>query len=255
MPPIEPLFFASAFFAGFFMFLAPCTLPLLPAYIGFISGVTEKELNSEETKKRSRRQVVKQSFMFVLGFAAVFISIGILAVMLGGVVTSRFSQVLSILGGALIILFGFFMVGGLKLPFLQKERRFTLPQWATVGTPVSALLLGGAFAVGWSPCIGPVYGTILIYASTMDTILIGTLLLIIFVSGFAAPFILTAVLINQTAHLITRVTPYLRIISVFGGVVLIILGLSLLLGHTVLTNWFFSLFEYLDFKEMLLPYL
>lgn len=255
MIELSPFFFFSAFFAGVLMFLAPCTLPLLPAYLGFISGVTEVEIRGPETRKRARMLVMKNSLMFVLGFSSVFMVTGLTAGLLGNVVFPIIGKVLSTIGGIIVIVFGLFLMGGFKSNFLNKERRLAVPKWVNIGTPISSALLGGAFAIGWTPCIGPVYGTILIYASTSETLLTGALLLGIFVIGFSIPFLLSAALISQASWAVEKALPYLHIVSMIGGVLLIILGTTLLIGHTELTNWFFHFFDYLDFEGVVQPYL
>lgn len=255
MPELEPIFFISAFVAGFLMFLAPCTLPLLPAYLGFISGVTEKEIQEPETRARARKNILKNSFMFVSGFSIVLILSGMSAGFLGGLISVEVSEFLIGAGGVLIIIFGLFMMGLFKLSFLTRERRVKIPQWLTVGNPKSAFLLGSAFAIGWTPCIGPVYGTILIYAGSTQTALTGLILLAVFAAGFSVPLLLLALLISQATVLVEKALPYVQVVSFLGGVALVVVGLTLLFGNTGLTNWFFYLFERIDLGNILLPYL
>ncbi len=255
MLELQPIFFLSAFLAGIFMFLAPCTLPLLPAYLGFISGVTEKELSNEKTKKWASKRIFKNSLMFTFGFSLVFILSGMSAGLLGASMSPFVGKMFKLFGGVIIIIFGLFMIGLLKLPFLTKERRIKIPKWLTVGTPLSSFLLGSAFAIGWTPCIGPVYGTILIYASDTNTAFAGAALLAVFSIGFSLPLILLAFLIGNAAHLIEKINPYLRVISIFGGFVLIILGVSFLFGNTYFTNWFFGFFENIDLTKMLMSHI
>jgi cytochrome c-type biogenesis protein len=255
MPPLDYFLFISSFVAGMLMFLAPCTLPLLPAYLGFISGVTENELLQAETKKKARRKVLRNSFMFTLGFSTVLVLSGTTAGFLGSLTNSFFGGVIKNIGGVLIILFGLFMIGTIRASFLHKERRLKLPAWITVGKPISALLLGAAFAIGWTPCVGPVYGTILLYASDSQTIFTGALLLLTFAAGFSVPLLLFAVLISQATRVVEKATPYLGAISFAGGVFLILLGINLLFGHTMLTNWLYSAITYFDFEAFLMPYL
>jgi cytochrome c-type biogenesis protein len=255
MPELEPIFFLSAFFAGVLMFLAPCTLPLLPAYLGFISGVTEKEVLHPDTKKWARKHILKNSLMFVLGFSTVLILSGLSAGFVGSLVPQAVTSTLTFLGGVLIIIFGLFMIGVLKSSFLTRERRIPIPQWLSVGKPFSSYLLGSAFAIGWTPCIGPVYGTILIYAGSTQTAFTGVVLLALFAFGFSLPLLMLAVLVSQSTKLIEKTLPYLRIISLVGGVALLILGTTLLIGNTFVTNWFYYLFNHLDLGEVLMPYL
>lgn len=237
------------------MFLAPCTLPLLPAYLGFISGVTEREIKDVEIRKRIRVHIFKNSLMFVVGFSTILILSGITAGYLGGRIPFHFGRFFEILSGLLIITFGLFMMGILKLSFLQKERRIQIPKWLTVGTPLSSLLLGIAFAIGWTPCLGPVYGTILVYAGNTSTIFSGALLLTVFSAGFSVPLLILALLIGQATKFVEKVTPYLHMFSIGGGFVLLLLGMTALFGHTQLTNWFYYLLSFLDFEEALMPYL
>ncbi|MBP9760503.1 MAG: sulfite exporter TauE/SafE family protein [Candidatus Pacebacteria bacterium] len=253
MEPLTPLFLLSVFLAGILMFLAPCTLPLLPAYLGFISGVTQAEL-AEGVSARARRLILLNALTFVLGFSMVFIFFGLLAGV-AGTVLAPLRSVLSLLGGALIIVFGLFMLGILKLSFFTREHRVVIPKALTIGTPLSAFLLGGAFAFGWTPCIGPILGTVLFFASSTDTMFTGALLLSIFSLGFAVPFLILALLISQATHFVRKATPFLRMVSMVGGAVLVVLGLNLMLGDTILTGWFFHIMQYLDFQGFLQRYL
>lgn len=255
MPELEPIFFLYAFIAGVLMFLAPCTLPLLPAYLGFISGVTENEIRHPETKKKARKHIFKNSLFFVFGFSTVFILTGMSVGFLGSLIPPVITNLLTIAGGILIIVFGLFLVGALTSSFLTRERRVRIPSWLQVGIPSSSYLLGFAFAIGWTPCIGPVYGTILIYAGSTQTALAGVLLLSIFSFGFSLPLLALAFVISHATKVVEKITPYLRSVSFIGGVALIVIGITLLVGNTVLTNWFFYLFKYLDFGETLMPYL
>ncbi len=254
MPELEPILFFSSFFAGILMFLAPCTLPLLPAYLGFISGVTEKELQNFETKKIATKHILKNSLMFVFGFSFIFILSGMLAGLLGSFFIPSFGTAIKIVGGLIIIIFGLFMMGLLKTSFLMRERRFSAPKWFTIGTPISSLSLGAAFAVGWTPCIGPVYGTILFYAGSTETMFAGALLLAVFAVGFSLPLLGLALLISQATRLVEKILPYLHVFSKIGGFVLVILGLVLVFGDTQLTNWFFRIFEHVDFGEAIMSY-
>lgn len=253
MIELTPLFFLSTFFAGVLMFLAPCTLPLIPAYLGFISGVTHKELQ-DMAPHSLRRMVLKNALMFVLGFTIVFMVLGILAGVAGALL-APFRDTLTLAGGVVIVFFGLFMLGVFNVSFLTRERRIRMPHLFTLGTSASSLLLGAAFAFGWTPCIGPVLGTVLFFAGSTETLLTGAFLLALFSLGFAVPFLGIALAIGQATRLVERAAPYLRAVSVIGGIVLVILGVTLLIGSTPLTEWFFRLFDYLDFEEALLRYL
>ena len=194
----------SSFVAGLITFLAPCTLPLVPAYLGFISGVSNKDLEDPEKAKLAKKKVFKNGVFFILGFSLIFIIFGALfgslvqilqAFGIGpttlegeGLLRTRIGQI----GGVLVILFGAFMLGLFKLPFLQAEKRMKMPKFLEVGKPLSSLTVGGAFAFGWTPCVGPILGSILLLASSEGSIFDGAVLLAFFSLGLAVPFLLIA---------------------------------------------------------------
>ena len=251
MPEVSLILVVSAFVAGVLMFLAPCTLPLLPAYLAFISGVkTDEVLNSREV----RRKIFKNALAFVVGFTIVFVIFGILAGLFGSFI-GQFRNILAQVGGVFIILFGLMMLNVVSLTPLLKERRLTLPVVFTPGEPLSALVIGFTFALGWTPCVGPVLASVLLLASTTTTLVSGALLLLIFSLGLAIPFLLVALLYARATMVVSRVAKVTRCISKVGGVFLIIIGVLLLtssFGLTVeygykLFDWFGlnGLFDYL----------
>ena len=137
-------FIISAFIAGILTFLAPCTLPLVPAYLGFISGVSSKDLENPETAQRARRKIFLNGVFFILGFSLVFIVFGTLAGVIGqGLVPYRIW--LTRIGGILVILFGLFMLGAFNISFLQTDKRIKMPSFIKVGKPTSSLAIGAAF--------------------------------------------------------------------------------------------------------------
>lgn len=251
---MDPLLIGSAFVAGLLMFLAPCTLPILPGYLGFISGLTHAEMADPTPGNGVRRRLFKHAFAFVLGFTGVFVSFGLLAGYAGSLLTPVRST-LTIVGGAIIFLFGLFLIGVFRIPILVKERRITLPAVLRKGTPVASFLLGASFAFGWTPCIGPILGTVLFFAGNSETVTAGALLLLVFSIGYALPFMLLALAVERVGEYITRITPFLRALSFVGGVVLLIIGLRLMCGGSVLTDWFYNLLTHFNIEDRLYPYL
>jgi cytochrome c-type biogenesis protein len=252
---MEPFLLISAFIAGIVMFLAPCTLPLLPAYLGFMSGVSHEELANPETKKRAKRLIVLNSAMFVLGFSLVFMLFGILAGLAGAYI-GPLRHILTKVGGALLVVFGLLMVGVYTPSILTKERHVRMPKMLHVGTPLNSLLMGSAFAFGWTPCIGPILATVLLIASTTETVFSGALLLGVFCLGFGIPFVALAFLIAEASRFIRRIERYLRMISILGGVCLVFLGVFMMFGNIAfLTSWVFRIVAHLDYEAYLMRFL
>lgn len=253
MEPLSIAFLLSVFLAGVLTFLAPCTLPLLPAYLGFMSGIAEREVQEGLTRK-ARLYIFLNALAFVVGFTLVFSLLGILAGFAGGVI-APFQEWLTKLGGVLVIVFGLFLIGMVRITLFMREHRVRLPGFVRPGAPHASLLLGCIFAFGWTPCIGPIMGTVLLFAGSVDTVLAGGTLLLVYSLGFAVPFLLLALLISQATRIVERIAPVLRVVSTVGGVVLVVLGLHMLVGDSWLTNWFFMLLEPLNFESVLVPYL
>ena len=248
---IEIGFIISAFVAGLIMFLAPCTLPMLPAYLGFISGVSVEDLKDPEKAKSVRRKIIMNGIFFILGFSVIFILFGTLAGFLGQGL-APFRIWMGRIGGVMVILFGLFMLGVFKLPALQSTKRIKIPKFLTIGKPSSSFIIGSSFAVGWTPCVGPILASILLLASSTSTAFQGAILLGIFSLGLAVPFILTAILFSQATTYIERATKYLNWVSIIGGLFLIALGLLLLTDNFGLTiQYGYQLFDFLHYDRLL----
>lgn len=216
-------FILSSFVAGILTFLAPCTLPLVPAYLGFISGVDQSALKDPATAPAARRKIFWNGAAFIVGFSLVFIVFGVLAGLLGQAL-APFRIWLARAGGVLIILFGLFMLGVFRLSFLESDKRFRIFQRLPLGRPSSSVFIGGAFALGWTPCVGPILGSILLLAGTSATALSGGLLLTVFSLGLAIPFLLIAFGFSRATKYIEKISKYLKAVSVIGGIFLILLG-------------------------------
>lgn len=224
----------SALIAGVLMFLAPCTLPLVPVYLAFISGVKQHDVAQSRTV---RRHVLINAIAFVIGFSLIFISFGVLAGFLGSSL-GHYRGILSQIGGAIIIGFGLMMLHVVHVGVLKKEIKFKPPSFFTPGRPLSAACIGATFALGWTPCVGPVLATILLLASTTTTAFAGALLLFIFSLGLAVPFLLTALMYTQASSCIKRYAWISKGIDIVGGVFLILIGLL------ILTDSFSLIIEY-----------
>ena len=244
-------FIAASFFAGLLTFLAPCTLPLVPAYLGFISGVDQKALKNPETAKAARRKIFLNGLAFIFGFSLVFIVFGVLAGF-AGTALAPYRIWLARVGGVLVILFGLFMLGFFKLPFFQSDKHIPIPKWLTLGKPSSSLFIGGTFALGWTPCVGPILGSILLLAGTSGTALTGGIMLTVFSIGLAIPFLLIALAFSKATTYIDRISKYLKAVSVIGGVFLILLGLLLATDNFGLTiQYGYELFDFINYEGLL----
>lgn len=240
-----------AFFAGLLTFLAPCTLPLVPGYLGFISGASLADLQDPEKAKGARRKIILNGLFFVLGFSAIFILFGTLAGLLGQALIP-YRIWLTRIGGAFVIIFGLFMLGAFRIPFLSGEKRIKLPKFLELGRVDSSFIIGAAFAFGWTPCVGPILGSILLLTTASGTALGGAFLLAVFSLGLAIPFILVAIGIGSAAKYISRVSVYLKWVSIVGGVFLIILGILLLTNNfSLLISYGYTFFDFLGYDRLL----
>ncbi len=215
--------FPAAFVAGLLSFFSPCVLPLIPAYFTFITGFSIEEL-TEEYNSEIRKKVFLSTFLFVLGFSLVFILMGASASYLGGLMYT-YKKLIRIIGGILIIILGIHLTGLIRIPGLDFEKRINLEKkplhfWGT-------LIIGMAFGAGWSPCIGPLLGSILIIAGSQETVWQGVILLGIYSAGLAIPFIIISIFINFLLIFIKKASKVLKYVNVVAGVVLIVVGLIL----------------------------
>ncbi|MBI4435288.1 sulfite exporter TauE/SafE family protein [Candidatus Uhrbacteria bacterium] len=245
-----------AFVAGILTFLAPCTLPLVPAYLGFISGAGAKDFQNPALRPMIRRRVLLNGLFYVLGFSIIFVSLGVLFGV-SGAALAQYQDVLTKIGGVFILFFGLYLVGALeRIPalqaFLSRDRRFRFPQMLRPGSPVSSLIFGATFAFGWTPCVGPILGSILLLASTTATAMQGALLLSVFSVGLAIPFLLIAAGVGHATHTVGRLSRLLPYVSLVGGILLLVLGV-LILTQTlgIWLSWTYQLFEFFHYERLL----
>jgi cytochrome c-type biogenesis protein len=222
-----------AFAAGLLSFLSPCVLPLVPSYIGFLTGMTLAEMTGR------RRVALLHALLFVVGFSVIFVILGASATALGRAL--NYYQVwLQRVGGVLIILFGLLCLGVFKVPLLGQERRVHLER-KPLGYLGSALV-GMAFAAGWTPCIGPVLGGILGMAATSSDVSRGMLLLGVYSAGLALPFLIAAAALESFLNWFQRFRRFLPWVMRVSGILLILVGALLVSGEfTRLAAWLQSL--------------
>ncbi len=218
-----------AFAAGLLSFLSPCVLPLVPSYLGFLTGMTLPEV------EQRRRVALVHATLFVAGFSLVFILLGATATALGR--TLNYYQVwVQRIGGALIVGFGLICLGLIRSPMLYQERRLQL-EHKPVGYLGSALV-GMVFAAGWTPCIGPVLGGILSLAASAGDVRRGVLLLAVYSAGLAVPFIVAALAVESFLRWFQRFRPLLPWVMRITGGLLVLVGVLLMTGQfTRLAAW------------------
>ncbi len=226
-----------AFSAGILSFVSPCVLPLVPSYITYITGASFHELTDAESKSKLRWITIFHSLLFIAGFSAIFILMGASASYLGQVLV-QYQQWIMKAGGVFIIILGIHFTGLMTLPFLQMEKRFELRK-KPLGY-LGSFLVGIVFAAGWTPCIGPILSTILIYASTSQNFYTGILLLSIYSAGLGLPFFLSSLAFNSFLSAFQKIKRYMRVITIASGLFLIAIGILML------TDTFQAINQYLN---------
>ncbi|MEO7713860.1 MAG: cytochrome c biogenesis protein CcdA [Gemmatimonadaceae bacterium] len=216
-----------AFIAGVVSFLSPCVLPIVPSYVTFITGMTLDELTARGTAS-ARAKAALHAFLFILGFTLVFVTLGATATVFGAVL-QRSLPLLQQVGGVVIVLFGLYLVGLLRLPALMRDRRVHLA--SRPAGLAGSVLVGVAFGAGWTPCVGPVLASILLYAGTSATMGTGMLLLGAYAIGLGIPFFVAAVALNWYVAGARRLTRWLRPVEVVAGTLLIVVGVLLFTGR------------------------
>jgi cytochrome c-type biogenesis protein len=225
----------AAFAAGFLSFVSPCVLPLIPGYISFVSGVSVDEMRCDATPATSRLQVFATSLSFVIGFSIVFVLLGASATAIGKFMFARL-PLLSKIAGAILIVFGLHTMGVFRIAFLEAEKRVH-SQRKPAG-PLGAMLVGVAFAFGWTPCIGPILGGILAIAGSKNSVYEGITLLAIYSLGLGIPFLLTSLAINQFFGAAKRIRRYYHAIELASGALLIAIGVLIITGQlTIITRY------------------
>ncbi len=215
----------AAFSAGLLSFISPCVLPLVPSYVSYITGLSLEQLADAAERRRFRKAILLNSLLFILGFSSVFIAFGASASFIGQILY-QYQDIIRKLGAVLIIIFGFYMLGILKIDFLMREHYLVQFNSRPVGY-VGSFLIGTAFAAAWTPCVGPILGAILAYASTTESMKDGIFLLASYSAGLGLPLFITAFSIDSFLNYFKKARVYMRGVSVVGGAFLIMAGVMI----------------------------
>lgn len=228
MPGLEiEVSYPLAFLAGLVSFLSPCVLPVVPSYVAFVSGLTFGEMTERPTPA-VRRSAAVHSVFFVLGFSAVFMTMGLVATAAGATISAALPW-LNRLGGVVLVGFGLLVAGVIRIPALARDARVELS--TRPAGVLGSLAVGVAFGAGWTPCIGPILGAILLYAGIEATMMQGTVLLGVYALGLGIPFVAASVGLNWflagSAWARRWIVPLQRV----AGTVLVAIGVLMVTGH------------------------
>ncbi|MDI6728481.1 MAG: cytochrome c biogenesis protein CcdA [Thermodesulfovibrionales bacterium] len=224
---MENVSLIMSFGGGLLSFFSPCVLPVIPSYVSYITGISFEDLTGEQDKGRIRKVTLKNSLFFIAGFSLIFILLGASSSFLGRIL-SDYQDIIRKVGGVMIVIMGLYIAGILKIGFLMQDKRLHL-QNKPAGL-LGSFLVGTAFAAGWTPCIGPVLGSILLYASTANSVTSGIELLTAYALGLGIPFLITSLAINTALSYFKKINRYMRVVSVVSGLFLVVVGIMLFTG-------------------------
>lgn len=225
-----------AFSAGILSFASPCVLPLIPSYVTYITGLSLERLRSEG-EKGHRLETFFHSIAFVIGFSIIFILLGASATVLGQLM-ARHQTLLRKIGGVLVVIFGLHFTGLINIRFLQVYKKAELKE-KPMGY-LGSVMIGLVFGAGWTPCIGPILSSILLYASTAETMTKGIMLLTAYSLGLGIPFIISAVAINRFLSFFQGIIRHMKALTVASGVLLIIIGIMIYTNSLTAISAYFS---------------
>ena len=221
--------------AGLLSFLSPCVLPIVPGYLCFLAGTSLDKIASGEDASKEKN-VFYFALSFVFGFSTVFILLGASATLLSGLIYEHL-DILRIVGGIIIIIFGIHFMQIIQLPFLNRDTRYQIESYRP--GVVGSYVIGLSFAFGWTPCIGPILGSVLSIAASSETVTYGIVLLMLYSAGLGIPFLLAAYAINGFMRFLTKIRNYIRVIEIFTGVLLVIFGILILTNRIQELAFFF----------------
>ncbi len=236
MDSITQVSLFAAFSAGLLSFISPCVLPLVPSYLSYITGLSVENLAKVEERERFKSAILVNALLFIAGFSTVFIAFGASASLIGQVLY-EYQDIIRKIGGILIIIFGLYLLGVLKLNIFMTERRLMHFESRPVGY-LGSFLIGTAFAAGWTPCVGPVLGTILAYASTTESMSGGVMLLSAYSFGLGLPFFLTAFGMDTFLSYFKSLRTYLGGVSFISGGLLVLVGIMIFTDSVTLFTSF-----------------
>jgi cytochrome c-type biogenesis protein len=231
---VTPISWLLAFGAGLLSFFSPCVVPVVPGYLSLVSGVA---IGAEPASRRQTERVIVASVLFVLGFGTVFVALGAAAGLLGGLLEGA-RPLFTRAAGALMIVMGLFVVGLIRAPLLARDYRVQFVD-RTYG-PIGVVCMGMAFGIGWTPCIGPVLASILLFAGTSETAQAGALLLLVYAAGLGIPFVGAAIVLSRAVHGLGWVRRHLPTLNALSGGLLVLLGALFLLDQAYLLAYLSS---------------
>jgi cytochrome c-type biogenesis protein len=236
---LDPLTLLLAAGAGLLSFVSPCVLPLLPAYLGYMTGLTADELQDQRDVS-TRAHVLGRSLAFVVGLSLIFALLGASASAVGRVLVQH--QILIVrLAGVVVVILGLHTLGLIRIPLLYREKRLSFG--GTDGSYLGALLLGAAFAAGWTPCIGPFLAGLLALASQEQTVSQGMLLLFVYGLGLGIPFVLTGLALGTSLKLLSRVKARMQALELVSGFLLVGMGLLIFSDRlSLISAWLTGVF-------------
>ncbi len=230
----------GAVLAGLISFLSPCVLPLVPPYLCYMAGVSLDQLTGQNDQAVAKRTVMLSSTSFVLGFSTIFVALGATASALGGLVT-RFAWELSLIGGAIIVIMGLHFLGVFRIALLARQARLEVRNQQA--GPVGSYLVGLAFAIGWTPCIGPILGTILLVAGAEQTVARGATLLFAYSLGLGIPFLVAGLFAGPFMRFMARFRNQMGKVEKTMGAALVVTGVLFMTGQiTTFSFWLLSIF-------------
>ncbi|MDO8281947.1 MAG: cytochrome c biogenesis protein CcdA [Thermodesulfovibrionia bacterium] len=219
--------YLGAFLGGILSFLSPCVLPLIPSYVSYITGISFEDFKAGDKAhaKHIRLVTLINSSAFILGFSTVFVLLGVSSSFLGKYLAYYYDQI-RIVGGTVIIFFGLYVMGVIKLNFLSAEHRVHLKHKPR--GYLGSVIVGLTFGAGWTPCIGPILGSILLVAGTSGSVMYGFKLLVVYSLGLAIPFLATSLAMSYFISHFSAIQKYMRVIMILSGLLLISFGILLL---------------------------